>query len=208
MLQSYQNKSETIANQAFPVIKDIYKNQSANYENIVIPFTDGLKTLQVVTNLKEAHDSEGKNIPESIEKSVTLAIIDDTWKEHLREMDDLKQSVQNAVYEQKDPLLIYKFESFNLFKSLIENVSKDIVCFLLKSGLPSQANAMQEDNTKRQNANLQMSRPEGTTSVQNTNNPQEKTTKKPQPVRAEQKVNRNAPCPCGSGKKYKKCHGR
>ena len=206
--KSYQNKSETIANQAFPVIKDIYKNQSANYENIVIPFTDGLKTLQVVTNLKEAHDSEGKNIPESIEKSVTLAIIDDTWKEHLREMDDLKQSVQNAVYEQKDPLLIYKFESFNLFKSLIENVSKDIVCFLLKSGLPSQANAMQEDNTKRQNANLQMSRPEGTTSVQNTNNPQEKTTQKPQPVRAEQKVNRNAPCPCGSGKKYKKCHGR
>ena len=206
--KSYQNKSETIANQAFPVIKDIYKNQSANYENIVIPFTDGLKTLQVVTNLKEAHDSEGKNIPESIEKSVTLAIIDDTWKEHLREMDDLKQSVQNAVYEQKDPLLIYKFESFNLFKSLIENVSKDIVCFLLKSGLPSQANAMQEDNTKRQNANLQMSRPEGTTSMQNTNNPQEKTTQKPQPVRAEQKVNRNAPCPCGSGKKYKKCHGR
>ena len=91
-------------------------------------------------------------IQNQIEKSVTLAIIDDTWKEHLREMDDLKQSVQNAVYEQKDPLLIYKFESFNLFKSLIENVSKDIVCFLLKSGLPSQANAMQEDNTKRQNA--------------------------------------------------------
>ena len=104
--KSYKNKSETIAKQAFPVIKNVYENQSSNYENIVIPFTDGLKTLQIVTNLKEANDTEGKNIPESIEKSVTLAIIDDVWKEHLREMDDLKQSVQNAVYEQKDTLLI------------------------------------------------------------------------------------------------------
>jgi preprotein translocase subunit SecA len=205
--KSYQNKSEIIAQQAFPVIKDVYKNQSATYENIVIPFTDGLKTLKVVTNLKEAYDTEGKNISESIEKSVTLAIIDDIWKEHLREMDDLKQSVQNAVYEQKDPLLIYKFESFNLFKSLIVKVNRDIVSFLLKSGLPSQANARQEDNQKIQNTNLKMSRPEGTnTTLQNTKNPQQPV-QKSQPVRAEEKVNRNAPCPCGSGKKYKKCHG-
>ena len=202
--KSYQNKSETIAKQAFPVIKDVYENQSATYENIVIPFTDGLKTLQVVTNLKEAHDTEGSNISEAIEKSVTLAIIDDIWKEHLREMDDLKQSVQNAVYEQKDPLLIYKFESFNLFKSLIGKVSKDIVSFLLKSGLPSQVNARQEQNPKLQNTNLQMSRPES--GVQNPNNPQQQKPKA-QPIRAEEKINRNAECPCGSGKKYKKCHG-
>jgi len=206
--KSYQNKSEIIAKQAFPVIKDIYENKSATYENIVIPFTDGLKTLQVVTNLKEAHDTEGSNISESIEKSVTLAIIDDIWKEHLREMDDLKQSVQNAVYEQKDPLLIYKFESFNLFKTLIEKVNKDIVSFLLKSGLPSQANASKEDNQKSQNTNLKMSRPEGTASVKNTNNAHQEPPQKTQPVRVEEKVNRNAPCPCGSGKKYKKCHGR
>ena len=202
--KSYQNKSETIAKQAFPVIKDVYENQSATYENIVIPFTDGLKTLQVVTNLKEAHDTEGSNISEAIEKSVTLAIIDDIWKEHLREMDDLKQSVQNAVYEQKDPLLIYKFESFNLFKSLIGKVSKDIVSFLLKSGLPSQVNARQEQNPKLQNTNLQMSRPESV--VQNPNNPHQQKPKA-QPIRAEEKINRNAECPCGSGKKYKKCHG-
>ena len=202
--KSYQNKSETIAKQAFPVIKDVYENQSATYENIVIPFTDGLKTLQVVTNLKEAHDTEGSNISEAIEKSVTLAIIDDIWKEHLREMDDLKQSVQNAVYEQKDPLLIYKFESFNLFKSLIGKVNKDIVSFLLKSGLPSQVNARQEQNPKLQNTNLQMSRPES--GVQNPNNPQQQKPKA-QPIRAEEKINRNAECPCGSGKKYKKCHG-
>ena len=206
--KSYQNKSESIAKQAFPVIKNVYENQSANYENIVIPFTDGLKTLQVVTNLKQAHESEGGNISESIEKSVTLAIIDDIWKEHLREMDDLKQSVQNAVYEQKDPLLIYKFESFNLFKSLIEKINKDIVSFLLKAGLPSHANATKEENINKQNTNLKMSRPEGTTSVNNTNNPQQKQVQKAQPIRAEEKVNRNAPCPCGSGKKYKKCHGK
>ena len=206
--KSYQNKSETIANQAFPVIKDVYENQSATYENIVIPFTDGLKTLQVVTNLKQAHETEGKNISESIEKSVTLAIIDDIWKEHLREMDDLKQSVQNAVYEQKDPLLIYKFESFNLFKTLIGKVNKDIVSFLLKAGLPSKANATREDRTSKQNNNLQMSRPEGTATINQTkNNPQQKTNQKAQPIRAEEKINRNASCPCGSGKKYKKCHG-
>jgi len=207
---SYQNKSTSIAKQAYPVIKDVYENQSATYENIVIPFTDGLKTLQVVTNLEEAHNSEGKNIAESIEKSVTLLIIDDIWKDHLREMDDLKQSVQNAVYEQKDPLLIYKFESFNLFKTLIGKVNKDIVSFLLKAGLPTQTEAIRENKPQMQDVNLQMSRPEGTTDARQTpNNPQQQQQKpKAQPVRAEEKVNRNAPCPCGSGKKFKKCHGR
>jgi len=203
--KSYQNKSESISKQTFPVIKDVYENQSATYENIVIPFTDGIKTLQVVTNLKEAHDTKGENIPESIEKSVTLAIIDDIWKDHLREMDDLKQSAQNAVYEQKDPLLIYKFESFNLFKSLIGKINKDIVSFLLKSGLPNQANATKEDTLKTHN-NLEMSRPEGTTNTANSH--QQRPVQKAQPVRAEEKVGRNAPCPCGSGKKFKKCHGK
>ena len=199
---SYQNKSTSIARQAYPVIKDVYENQSANYENIVIPFTDGLKTLQVVTNLKEAHESEGGNIAEAIEKSVTLAIIDDIWKEHLREMDDLKQAVQTASYEQKDPLLIYKFESFNLFKALIDKVNKDIVSFLIKAGLPTQS-SIQED--KHRVENHQTSRLENTG-----NTPQQAGKPKPkaQPVRAEEKVERNAPCPCGSGKKFKKCHGR
>lgn len=206
---SYKNKSETIAKQTFPVIKDVYEKQSGTYENIVIPFTDGLKTLQVVTNLKKAHETKGENISEDIEKSVTLAIIDDVWKEHLREMDDLKQSVQNAVYEQKDPLLIYKFESFNLFKSLIEKVNKDIISFLLKSTLPTQANAREEANEHNQNTRLQMSRPEGTTnSTHDPNNLQQQGTQKTQPIRVKEKINRNATCPCGSGKKYKKCHGK
>ena len=200
--KSYQAKSSAIASQAYPVIKDVFDNQSATYENIVIPFTDGLKTLQVVTNLKEAHDSEGGNIAEAIEKSVTLAIIDDIWKEHLREMDDLKQAVQTASYEQKDPLLIYKFESFNLFKALINKVNKDIVSFLIKAGLPTQS-AVQEDRHRAENH--QTSRPENSG-----NTPQQAGKPKPkaQPIRAKEKVERNAPCPCGSGKKFKKCHGK
>ncbi|MEC7646579.1 MAG: preprotein translocase subunit SecA [Bacteroidota bacterium] len=188
--QTYQNKSEKIAKQTYPVIKDIYNNQSNTYENIVIPFSDGIKTLQVVTNLKEAYDTEGANISTSIEKSVSLAIIDDIWKEHLREMDDLKQSVQNAVYEQKDPLLIYKFESFNLFKSLIEKINKDIVSFLLKSELPSQANAKEEDHTKIQDTKLQMSRPEQINTPQNTNRPQQ-ARQKLQPISVEKETGRN-----------------
>ena len=131
---NYRSKSTSIANQAYPVIKDVFEKKTSTYENIVIPFTDGIKILQVVTNLQEAYEAKGNNIAESIEKSVTLAIIDDVWKEHLREMDDLKQSVQNAVYEQKDPLLIYKFESFNLFKTLIEKINKEIVSFLIRAG--------------------------------------------------------------------------
>jgi preprotein translocase subunit SecA len=201
--KNYQIKSKSIAKQAFPVIKDVYEKQGATYENIIIPFTDGMKTLQVVTNLEEAVKSEGGNIPESIEKSVTLAIIDNIWKDHLREMDDLKQSVQNAVYEQKDPLLIYKFESFNLFKELIFKINKEIVSFLLKSGLPSSSDQITEEKNTNTNNNLQTSRPENTTS----NNSESQKAQKTQPVRVEQKINRNAPCPCGSGKKYKKCHG-
>jgi preprotein translocase subunit SecA len=187
--KAYQNKSEAIAKQAFPVIKDVFENQSATYENIVIPFTDGLKTLQVVTNLREAHDSEGENISESIEKSVTLAIIDDIWKEHLREMDDLKQSVQNAVYEQKDPLLIYKFESFNLFKLLIEKVNKDIISFLLKSQLPSQADAKKEDRLSNQNTSLKMSRQEAITNQ--SIDTRQKLPEKLQPISVDKQIGRN-----------------
>ncbi len=206
--KNYQLKSENIATKAFPVIKDVFENQSATYENIVIPFTDGMKTLQVVTNLKETAEQEGKNIGLSIEKSVTLAIIDDTWKEHLREMDELKQSVQNAVYEQKDPLLIYKFESFNLFKDFVDKVNKEIVSFLLKADLPTQSNIHEE--RKQTQANLQTSRPEMATPIRDPQNPNQPPApqQKTQPVRVEQKVGRNEPCPCGSGKKYKKCHGR
>ena len=182
----------------------MYENQSATYENIVIPFTDGMKTLQVVANLKESFESNGNNIPLAIEKGVSLAIIDDSWKENLRELDDLKQSVQNATYEQKDPLLIYKFESFNLFKQMMDKVNKDIVSFLMKANLPSQ-DPSQVKREQHQKENLQTSRPGmGAPAAPNQVPPQ----RKAQPVRVEQKVGRNEPCPCGSGKKFKQCHGK
>ena len=142
--------------------------------------------MNVVTNLEEAYESKGENIQFSIEKSITLSIIDDIWKEHLREMDDLKQSVQNAVYEQKDPLLIYKFESFDLFKTMLDKVNKEIISFLIKSNLPNQSNVQQEQIHKQQN--LQTSRPE-LAAPNKVNTPN--TVQKTQPIRVEQKVRRN-----------------
>ena len=205
--ENYIEKSKNIADQAFPVIKQVYENESAKYENIVIPFTDGIKTLQVVTNLKEAYEKEGKNISQSIEKSVVLAIIDDIWKEHLREMDDLKQSVQNQAYAQKDPLLMYKLKSFDLFKVMLDKVNKEIISFLLKSGLPQQSNIQEDKHTR--NSNLQTSRPEmGISQQRDVNSNQQKPIEKAQPVRVGEKIGRNDPCPCGSGKKYKKCCGK
>ncbi len=135
--KTYKNKMERSMATAYPVIRKVYEDQSSSYERIVVPFTDGIKTLSVVTNLKEAYESEGKQLITDFEKNITLAIIDDAWKTHLRKMDELKQSVQLAVHEQKDPLLIYKFEAFELFKAMIEKVNKDVVSFLFKGELPS-----------------------------------------------------------------------
>ncbi|MBI4931982.1 MAG: preprotein translocase subunit SecA [Bacteroidetes bacterium] len=209
----YKHKREAIAQQAFPVIKNVFETQGAQYENIVVPFTDGLKALQVVANLKKSYDSQGKHVVLDMEKGIMLAMIDDAWKEHLREMDDLKQSVQNAVYEQKDPLLIYKFESFNLFKQMLVRMNKDIISFLVKATLPGeqaqvrQANAPQRMDTSR----LKIGRGQGIDEArQNTNaqNGNPTTEEKQQPVRVEKQTGRNDPCPCGSGKKYKNCHGK
>ena len=133
----YQDKMERSAETAFPVIKRVYEDKSNTYERIVVPFTDGIKTLNVVTDLAQAYESNGKQLVTDFEKNITLAIIDDSWKTHLRKMDELKQSVQLAVHEQKDPLLIYKFEAFELFRSMIEKVNKDVISFLFKGELPT-----------------------------------------------------------------------
>lgn len=123
---------------AFPVIRNVYEDPNSRYERIVVPFSDGQQTLNVVTDLKKAYDSQGKQLIADFEKNISLAIIDDAWKTHLRKMDELKQSVQLAVHEQKDPLLIYKFEAFELFKSMIDKVNKDVISFLFKGELPTQ----------------------------------------------------------------------
>ena len=135
--KTYRSKSESIAKTAYPVIKNVYENNT-QYENILVPVTDGIKTMQVIANLKKGYESEGKDVVLSIEKGITLGMIDDSWKDHLRELDDLKQSVQSASYEQKDPLLIYKFESFNLFKIIIQKINSEVVSFLVKGNLPIQ----------------------------------------------------------------------
>jgi len=209
----YRRKSEHIAQLALPVITQVYENQGHQYENILIPITDGLKTIQVLVNIKKAIDSKGREVVNALEKMITLAMIDDAWKEHLREMDELKQSVQNAVYEQKDPLLIYKLESFNLFKQMLGDVGKEITQFLMKGNLPAanpeQAQAPSAPRVApsapapRPMPQLQTSRTEVAEHL-NTNAEAQRS----QPVKVEPKVGRNDQCPCGSGKKYKNCHGQ
>jgi len=211
--QHYRKKSAEIAEMVFPVVKDVYTNPNNNFENIVTPFTDGVRGIQVMANLKKSFDTNGRELVSVFEKTVILAMIDDSWKEHLREMDDLKQSVQNASIEQKDPLVVYKLESFNLFKEMIAKTSKDIISFLMKGGLPIEENNnerpklqkaqfTQEPVQQRPKEKLVESRSEEEAQEQ-----QEIQKPKQQPIRVEQKIGRNDPCPCGSGKKYKSCHG-
>ena len=205
VLDAYKRKSSFIQDRVYPVVKNVYEKQGQTYENIVIPITDGQKTYNIVTNLKNAYESEGKDLIRSIEKSVNLMVIDDAWKEHLREMDDLKQSVQNASYEQKDPLLIYKFESFELFKQMIGQINREVVSILMKGNIPVQN--PEQVKQAEQRKKLDMSKFNTTREDQNSGAPNEQK-KKVQPVRVEKKVGRNDPCPCGSGKKYKHCHGK
>jgi preprotein translocase subunit SecA len=210
VLETYKRKEEAISKQAYPVLKDVYNRMSHVYENVVVPISDGVKVFQVVTNLKATADSEGKELAKAFEKTVVLATIDDEWKEHLREMDELKQSVQNATYEQKDPLLIYKFESFELFRTMLNKVNKDVVSTLMKGHIPSQdPDQVKEAERRRQidMSNLRTSKSDFSQySSTGGGDPDRK--QKTEPVRVEKKVGRNDPCPCGSGKKYKQCHGR
>jgi len=161
LLKHYQEKTEHNAQMAFPVIKDVYERPGNKFERIVVPFTDGVKSLNVVTNLKEAYESKGKHLIEDFERNITLAIIDEAWKDHLRKMDELKQSVQLAVHEQKDPLLIYKFEAFELFKNMLSQLNKEVLSFLIKGSLPSQSpSSIQEAKKTRSKQNLNVSKDE------------------------------------------------
>ena len=201
----YRRRIDTLAERVWPIIKQLYETQSNTYENILIPVTEGTKIMQLVINLKKAYDTEGKEIGRSVNKSINLVMIDEYWKEHLREMDELRQSVQNASYEQKDPLLIYKFESFNLFQTMLEKVNKDVISFLLKAQIALRERQesiplrQQEQRKRTDMSNMQTSRSDMVTS---SGEP-----KSNAPVHVEKKVGRNDPCPCGSGKKYKNCHG-
>jgi len=213
MITGYNRKVETIAKQAYPVIKNVYETKKEVYKNIVVPITDGKRMYQIICNLEKAYENKGKELVKSYQKQIVLNTIDEGWKEQLREMDDLKQSVQNATYEQKDPLLIYKFESFNLFKELINKVNKQVVSTLMKGQIPIQSpEQVREAETRRKTDmsryKTQKSELPGAQNAMEGANTQTQERSKPQPVTVEKRVGRNDPCPCGSGKKYKHCHGR
>jgi preprotein translocase subunit SecA len=210
VLETYKRKEESISKQAYPVLKDVYDRMSHVYENVVVPISDGVKVFQVVTNLKATAESEGKELARAYEKTVVLATIDEAWKEHLREMDELKQSVQNATYEQKDPLLIYKFESFELFRTILNKVNKDVVSTLMKGHIPSQDPEQVKEAERRRQvdmSNLRTSKSDFS-QYSSTGGGDPDRRQKTEPVRVEKKVGRNDPCPCGSGKKFKQCHGQ
>ena len=204
ILETYQRRMDTMVQRAWPIIKQVYETQAAIYTNIAIPISDGRKMLTLSVDLKKAYESEGREIVRALSKTITLWQIDEHWKEHLRDMDDLKQSVQNATYEQKDPLLIYKFESFNLFSQMLEELNQDVLSFLLRAHIPlrdaSEAPRQAQQPRKTDMSHMQTSRND---LVTNGGEP-----KSNAPVHVEKQVGRNDPCPCGSGKKFKNCHGK
>ena len=237
-LAAYKQRMERMSQVAQPVIKQVYENQGAMYENIMIPITDGKRMYNVSCNLKEAYESESKAIVKAFQKSVVLHTIDDAWKEHLREMDELRHSVQNASYEHKDPLLIYKLESYNLFKDMVDTMNRKTVAILMRGQIPvrevseeerkqieARRAAMQARAVAQQTAAIQAAAEARQQRIQIERAQEEERedmskyrTEKPgldngksapqEPVRAEKRVGRNDPCPCGSGKKYKNCHGQ
>ena len=213
----YRSKTQALINQTLPIIKNIRKEQGNHIENVAVPFTDGKKQIQALANLDKYLATEGRELNDALERNITLALIDDAWKEHLRAMDDLRQSVQTAGYEQKDPLVIYKIEAFGAFKQMDDKVNKDIVSFLSHAQIPmEQTNAGQIREGRERKTDLSKMRqrkeefagaggPEHMSAENDYIDPSEQV--KQEPIRVEKAPGRNDPCPCGSGKKYKHCHG-
>ena len=203
MQEVYDRRMNTLAEKVYPFIKQIYEKQGSMYQNIAIPISDGRKMLTLSVNLEKAYNTQGKEIAKALSRTIILYQIDEHWKQHLREMDDLRTSVQNAAYEQKDPLVVYKLESYNLFASMLEDLNKDVLSFLLRAFVPlrddSEARPAQAPRRRTDMSQMQTTRRNDLV----TNGEQ----KSNAPVRVEKKVGRNDPCPCGSGKKYKNCHG-
>lgn len=208
---AFNRKMEKLQEVANPVIQKVYENQGSQYKNILIPITDGKRMYNVPVNLESAAKSDSKEVITAFEKAIALHILDDSWKENLRELDDLRQSVQNASYEQKDPLLIYKLESFNIFKGMVENMNRRISSILVRAQIPVQeADEVQEAQEHRRQSNNRLRASKEDITQNNSATRQQDTRKKQvtQPIHADKKIGRNDPCPCGSGKKYKQCHGK
>lgn len=207
MNEVYDRRMDAMITKVYPFIKNVYETQGNRWENIAVPITDGRKVLNLAFNLKKAYESNGKELAKTLSKTIILFQIDEHWKQQLRDLDDLRQSVQNAAYEQKDPLVIYKIESYNLFASMLEALDRDVLSFLLRSSIflrepdPSQAQPAREPEAPKQD----MSRMQTQHGDLSTNAGQPKAK---MPVHVEKKIGRNDPCPCGSGLKYKNCHGK
>jgi preprotein translocase subunit SecA len=218
LFETYHRKTQWLREQTAPIMNNILEHNGDRVENVAIPFTDGIRGVQIVTNLKKAIETEGRDMIGSLERQITLALIDDAWKNHLRKMDELKQSVQLASLEQKDPLLIYKFEAFNLFKDMIGETNKHIVSFLMRCGIPMQQEqeihqaevARTDMSTLRANREEIEAAGEDYAANENDRFPSSSAADvKRDPVRnLEPRIGRNDVCPCGSGKKYKQCHGK
>ena len=207
VMDAYRRKVDRVAEIAYPVIKNVYETQGKQYKNIFIPFTDGKLMYNIPVNLEAAYQSSAKEVVKAFQKSVLLHTIDEAWKEHLRELDELRQSVQNASYEQKDPLLIYKLESYNLFKRMIETINYKAITVLMRAQIPvREGDAVREAAPeKRQDYSKYQSQK---TDIMQAGQQDTREKQKQQPIHAEKTVGRNDPCPCGSGKKYKQCCGK
>ena len=204
MRDVYARRMDAIVEKVYPFVKEIYEKQGDKWQNVAVPITDGRKVLQLVIDLKKAYETTGRELSKNLSKTIILYQIDDHWKQQLRDLDDLRQSVQNAAYEQKDPLVIYKIESYNLFAAMLEALDQDVLSFLFRASIflrePSQAQQATESSTKKEMSRMQTQHGDLTT-----NGGQPKTK---MPVHVEKKIGRNDPCPCGSGLKYKNCHGK
>jgi len=224
MREQYLRKSEKIAHSAYPQIKHVFETMSNKYENIVFPMTDGKREVRIVINLADAYKTEGKEIVKSFEKNIILGMIDNEWKEHLREMDDLRSAVHNAQYEQKDPLLVYKLESFELFKAMLGRLNGEAIELLMKLDIPYETEVQSTNKEVTHQNNYDKAQISSSSSSSSSSTPPPRfqgsegydqavrnsmpQVEKAQPVVADPKTNRNDPCPCGSGKKYKQCHGK
>jgi preprotein translocase subunit SecA len=211
-LSSFKRKMDKLAGIAYPVIKQVYEKQGKQYENILVPVTDGKRVFNVSTHLETAYNTEAKEVVRSFEKQILLYVIDDEWKEHLRQLDELRNSVQNASYEQKDPLLIYKLESFGLFKEMIDSMSRKIIAILMRGQIPMREpeQVREARPVQRMDMSRYRTQKDEVSAARAAQDPTRQDTRENQrvePVHAEKKPGRNEPCFCGSGKKYKHCHG-
>jgi preprotein translocase subunit SecA len=215
-LDSFKRRMDKLTQIADPQIQYVYETKGQMYENILIPITDGKKVYNIAVNLKAAAETHCKEVVKEFEKRMLLYVIDDEWKEHLRQLDDLKQSVQNASYEQKDPLLIYKLESFHIFKAMLDNLNRRAIAILLRGQIhvtePDKVQQAQQQRRMdysryrtQKDAVQQAAQASGAAAAAGRDT---RENARPEPIHVDKKPRPNDPCPCGSGKKYKQCHGR